>query len=452
MDAYCVAFPKKELILGSDLQWKGFMELKPGIGNPELFFAESSVSLRVGQWFSLNGITASVYPRNTIEKAIEKKIGTQPVMKGETITEESLKALTEGKVYPKELTRVPMSRHERIHLMDIISESVAGNGPLQKLGVEEQLDESDMLLIFDTKNIRVLSNTLRWVEAKNIKENSSLIKTLLTICAPIEEAQKIVAWFREQGLHVSPLKMKTAESRLNCSLNGLELNSFDRLIQEGAIPEKLGRKPFDIAEVQEFQKSIPALSAKLESLGVNSPKSALSEESEIEFIEEVDAAEEEIPEKNFDGSIVAPAPVVSTLVKEMVGVAKDFKNLLDVSADLLYKKSEELKRTQQFAMDLYHIVEFCDLSAADGYRIYKTQQQNLRQRRLLKDEIYALDQIVAKLKKGATIDNLDAFIKSVEGMSKRRYHLRGCSMEDIQNLIHSQKMLDTICSENQSIE
>lgn len=102
-------------------------------------------------------------------------------------------------------------------------------------------------------------------------------------------------------------------------------------------------------------------------------------------------------------------------------------------------------------MDLYHIAEFCDLNAADGYRLYKILQQNLRERRLLKDEIFALDQIVAKLRKGVTVENLDEFIKSVEGMSTRQYHLRGCSMEDVHNLIHSQKILDAIRPANQSV-
>lgn len=451
MNAYCVAFPKKEMILGSDLQWKSFAELKPGIGNPDLFFAESSISLRVGQWFSLNGITASAYPYTTIEKAIEKKIGVQPVLKGDPITEEDMRVLVKKNIYPKEFIRNPMSRNDKIHLMDIVSESVAGNGPLRGSGAKNQYTESDMTLIFDTKNIRVLSNTLTWITAKDIKNDPCLVKSLLTICVSNEDAQNVAAWFRKQGLQVSPVKKKTAADRLRCPIDGLELNSFDRLVREGIIPEKLGRKPYDATEIKEFQKSLSEFPIKQTFPETDVAEPSTIEDPEIKLIDEADPAHEEDTKNNFADSIVAPSPVTSDLVKEMVAVAKDFKNLLDASAELLYKKSEELKRVQQFAIDLYHIVEFCDLSAADGYRIYKTQQQNLRQRRLLKDEVYALDQIVDKLKKGATIDNLEAFIKSVEGMSKRRYHLRGCSMEDVQNLIHSQKMLDTICPVNQDV-
>ena len=452
MNAYCVAFPKKEIILGADLQWKSFSDLKPGSGIPDLFFAESSVSLRVGQWFSLNGITASAYACRTIGSVIEKKIGTQPVMKGETITEENLRLLIKDKVYPKEFIRGPLSRNDKIHLMDIISESVAGNGPLRKNDMKDQYDESNIVLIFDTKNIRPKKQEEKESgKAKDIQEDPNLVKTLLTVCGSVEDAQEIASWFRKPGLHLSPLKKKTAAERLGCSLDGLEINSFDRLIQKGVIPEKLGRKPYDKAEIQEFQKSLSESPIKPESPEKDVSDPEYSQNMDGETASEMESAQEGGYGEEAACSIIAPSPVTSKLVKEMVAAAKDFKNLLDVSADLLYKKSKELKQIEQYATDLYHIVEFCDLNAADGYRLYKTQQQNLRKRRLLKDEIFALDQIAAKLRRGVTAENLDEFIKSVEGMSTRQYHLRGCSMEDVHNLIHSQKILDAICPANQSV-
>lgn len=99
-------------------------------------------------------------------------------------------------------------------------------------------------------------------------------------------------------------------------------------------------------------------------------------------------------------------------------------------------------------LDMDHLIEFYDLNAADGFGMYKKRQSIRRERRALKDEIFALDLVVDKLSKGVTIENLDCFIKSVQKLSTRQYHLRALSKEDVLKYVHSKKALCGICSKS----
>ena len=44
--------------------------------------------------------------------------------------------------------------------------------------------------------------------------------------------------------------------------------------------------------------------------------------------------------------------------------------------------------------DLYHFIEFNDLNAVNGYKIYKRLQETLRQRRCVKDKLFDIDNLI----------------------------------------------------------
>lgn len=432
---YYVSFPKKEIILGADLRWKNFADLRDGKPNPVLFSAEANVALNVSQWFSQNGITAASYPQTAILNTVQQKIGEKPVLLGDVITEKMMKTYVQDGTYPKELIRRPLSRNEKTHFMDVVT----CGGVWGYAGTGESGDSGMQYLIVDTKSQMVLSNSLKWIPIKDIRRNPEMARNILTCCGSAEWIQSLVAWFRKSGMHISPYARKTADAKFSCNLDAMEANSFERLVREGAIPRKLNRKANDAIEIKVFQTELERMTAAPKPITTpsqNTPQPAPTDTP----------TGEQASEKNDKGiSLIAQSSSVSELINEMIKTADDFKNLLEKSSGILHEKMEALKDAEKEVTDMYHMIEFCNLNAADGFSIYKALQKILKKRRVLKDEIFALDLVVGRLKSGATIDNIDSFIKSVEGLSSRQYRLRTCSMEQIQKIIHSEKTLASIC-------
>jgi len=448
-----VSFPKKEIILGADLKWKNFSDLKEGNGNPTLFVAEQKIAANASQWFSQNGITASSYTEKNITKTISAKIGESPVLSGSLITEEEMKVLTRDGVYPKELMRGPLSRSEKVGFMHTLT-----SGGVWGFAKEESCDAGNSgFIIVAIKKKQVLSNSLQWIDAEDIRKNPEIARSVLTLSGTIERAQNLATWFRKNGLIVSPILRKNALAKLECNLDDAETNSFDRLIREGAIPRKLTRKANDQTEVRAFQAELNGSVVATEgNASVDLDTSASESVAVSESVDISQKTENELdvnskpekPERPKTGdeteSLVSTTSVVSNLIDEMLKVSGGFKNLLETSSEVLEQKKEELKDAEKYVVDLYHMIEFCDLNAADGFRIYKVFQGVLRKRRVLKNEIFALDLFVKKMQSGATIENVTTFIKAVENIPSRQYRLRICSKEEVQKIIRSEKTISEL--------
>ena len=56
--------------------------------------------------------------------------------------------------------------------------------------------------------------------------------------------------------------------------------------------------------------------------------------------------------------------------------------------------SNNLSLLDQKIGDLYHFIEFNDLNAVNGYKIYKRLQETLRQRRCVKDKLFDIDNLI----------------------------------------------------------
>lgn len=84
--------------------------------------------------------------------------------------------------------------------------------------------------------------------------------------------------------------------------------------------------------------------------------------------------------------------------------------------------NKELSLVDQELCNLHHYVEFNDLNAAQGYRIYKRMQDALMRRRAIKDELY----VVSVIKQGIpSIQKLGKNVgKCIESMDRREYALR----------------------------
>ena len=79
---------------------------------------------------------------------------------------------------------------------------------------------------------------------------------------------------------------------------------------------------------------------------------------------------------------------------------------LEMNFDLLVKRKKvlelELLEIEREITDLYHVMEFYNLDAAKGYKIYKMMQERLIRRRQNKDETLKIDYILSGGIKGLT--------------------------------------------------
>ncbi len=96
-------------------------------------------------------------------------------------------------------------------------------------------------------------------------------------------------------------------------------------------------------------------------------------------------------------------------------------NTLEVDFDLLEKRQKvlevELLEIEREITDIYHAMEFYNLDAAKGYKIYKMMQERLIRRRQNKDETLKINYILTGGIKGLTSKNTRKHIESMENRS-----------------------------------
>lgn len=98
---------------------------------------------------------------------------------------------------------------------------------------------------------------------------------------------------------------------------------------------------------------------------------------------------------------------------------------LEMDFDLLVKRKKylelELLEIEREITDIYHAIEFYNLDAAKGYKIYKLMQERLVRRRKNKDDIMKINYILTGGIKGLTGKQTR---KHFEAMENRHYEPR----------------------------
>lgn len=95
-----------------------------------------------------------------------------------------------------------------------------------------------------------------------------------------------------------------------------------------------------------------------------------------------------------------------------------------LASDALRRKEElnqKLSNIDKEICDLLHYIEFCNLNAAQGYKVYKMLKERRIIRRSIKNELNVLNIILSKKISETATDEIN---KCVAGMDKRTYEPR----------------------------
>lgn len=86
-----------------------------------------------------------------------------------------------------------------------------------------------------------------------------------------------------------------------------------------------------------------------------------------------------------------------------------------------YNKMLELKKQQveDALVDIYHYIEFNNLGTVAAYKIYKQEQDLLRQRRQIKEELFCVDQLNEFLQSDKS--KLSKYVGKLESTKDRTY-------------------------------
>ena len=127
--------------------------------------------------------------------------------------------------------------------------------------------------------------------------------------------------------------------------------------------------------------------------------------------------------KDGNWKIISTIEVKNDLSDAIVDIDVDsIMDSLEMDFDLLVKRKKflelELLQIEREITDIYHAMEFYNLDAAKGYKIYKMMQERLIRRRQNKDESLKIDYILSGGIKGLTSNQTR---KRFETMENRQY-------------------------------
>ena len=120
-------------------------------------------------------------------------------------------------------------------------------------------------------------------------------------------------------------------------------------------------------------------------------------------------------EKDAKISIQLNKPVKRTAVD---GYFDRLKGITDEISQNYFSLKRDLEIVEKEIIDIYHAMEFYDLSASKGYKIYKMMQKRLQHRREIKDD---LEKIKIMLGIHIEKESIDKAKKKMENMDQRRY-------------------------------
>lgn len=130
--------------------------------------------------------------------------------------------------------------------------------------------------------------------------------------------------------------------------------------------------------------------------------------------------------KDGEWKIISTIEVKTDLSDAAIDIDVDeIMDSLEMDFDLLVKRKKvlelELLEIEREITDIYHAMEFYNLDAAKGYKIYKMMQERLIRRRQNKDESLKIDYILTGGIKGLTSKQTR---KHFESLENRRYQPR----------------------------
>ena len=99
---------------------------------------------------------------------------------------------------------------------------------------------------------------------------------------------------------------------------------------------------------------------------------------------------------------------------------KDIEKYANQASEKLEVLTRNLSNIDKACIDLDHYMEFNNLSASDGWKIYKQKQKLLKIRRNVKNQIFAYQQIVNPLASYLN-GNIE---RSIEGLKNQKYSPR----------------------------
>lgn len=131
-------------------------------------------------------------------------------------------------------------------------------------------------------------------------------------------------------------------------------------------------------------------------------------------------------QKDGDWKIISTIEVKNDLSDATIEIDVDeMMESLETDFDLLVKRKKvlelELLEIEREITDIYHAMEFYNLDAAKGYKIYKMMQERLIRRRQNKDETLKIDYILSGGIKGLTNKQTR---KHFESLENRQYQPR----------------------------
>lgn len=111
--------------------------------------------------------------------------------------------------------------------------------------------------------------------------------------------------------------------------------------------------------------------------------------------------------KDAEWKIISTIEVKTDLSDATIDInVDDIMDSLETDFDLLVKRKKvlelDLLEVEREITDIYHAMEFYNLDAAKGYKIYKMMQERLIRRRNIKDETLKIDYILSGGIKGLT--------------------------------------------------
>ena len=130
--------------------------------------------------------------------------------------------------------------------------------------------------------------------------------------------------------------------------------------------------------------------------------------------------------KDAEWKIISTIEVKNDLSDATIGIDVDeIMESLEMDFELLAKRKKFLEleklEIEREITDIYHAMEFYNLDAARGYKIYKMMQERLIRRRQNKDETLKIDYILSGGIKGLTNKQTR---KHFESLKNRQYQPR----------------------------
>jgi len=489
LQAYYIMRPKQGLVLNENLVWKKFMQYTEQSAVPALGL-DIEDALRVASWLSYDGVTAITYPESTLMCSAEKELGQFFSIPVHPMSRAEFEKKARQGVYPSFLLRKPANKMEKKMLCRQLGKNVPeknNDSPFVNV-MKEQMEKSEFICkgdetvyyIVKPKKGMFLTKAFEWISIDELRRDRKLLNQLFTVKDSISRAQNVCQWAAVPGETVSPCTPGSLKRRFNMSFPNPIEDSLKAGLRTHKYPSFLERKPTERKEIAAFQMELrhglkgledrvvqalgrskdmavgietgavldtldPEAAAVVELLEARYDDLQLKEQGAADAVDDEVLSGEPPSEyvrefKNWSVSVMES----SDLIRRMVESALSFGELINDVPNLLAQRKLDLEMVQRQLVDLDHMAEFYNLNASDGFRLNKSRQAMLQKRRIVKNEIFALELASNYLESGATPTKIHSFINSIMGMDRRRYMPRAMTVSDVKKIVQNPRTQNII--------